>query len=226
MRLDIGEFCSKSQKSRFLTQNVRFPAWVGDISRRGIERSDHERLSRVSPRSFGQIVNFLEKSKISKMCDFKNAQKLALGTLWEPSPEPTMVTLPKYFRFAMFHEDICLKNFCLPKYAILVKIERLEYQNIAFFCDFWDIWLVPNRHQGGSTGRQMHIRARIRTKWLILRISCPRVIFRRNALVGFIFGFKVPQKIMDFKNKNFHCNSFNKSLRNCNNYLNLASIPC
>ena len=65
MRLHICEFCSKIEKSRFLTQNLRFPAWVGAISRRGIERSNRERFSRVSPRSFGPIVNFLEKSKIS-----------------------------------------------------------------------------------------------------------------------------------------------------------------
>ena len=82
MRLHICEFLEICEKSRFLAQNVRFPAWVGDISRRGIERSNHERLSRVSPRSFGQIVNFLEKSKISKILDFEKSRNLAVFSLW------------------------------------------------------------------------------------------------------------------------------------------------
>ena len=82
MRLNICEFLRKSKKSQFLTQNVRFPAWVGDISRRGIERSNHETLSRVPPRSFGPMVNFLEKSKNWKILDFQKCWKISFYAVW------------------------------------------------------------------------------------------------------------------------------------------------
>ena len=136
MRLHMSEFSSKSPKSPFLTQNVRFPAWDGGISTRGIERSNLERLSRVPPRSFGPIVNFLMNPKISKITLLEKCSKIALGGVWEPSPESTWVLWSKYLSCAFFRKWICLKNFCLPKYAIAAKIEGLKYQNIAIFNEF------------------------------------------------------------------------------------------
>ena len=59
----FGNFAQKSEKSQILTQNVEFPALYYDESRRGIERTMSERVCHASPTTFGQMVNFLEKSK-------------------------------------------------------------------------------------------------------------------------------------------------------------------
>ena len=134
-------------KSRFLAQNVRFPAWVGAISRRGIERSNRERLSRVRPRSFGPMVNFLVKSKISKILGLEICSKIGCDCTSERFPKPTCVLWPRYWRWAKFCDTSCLKKFCLPKYAIAAKIKHAGFRDLGKIPDFLVFSRIPRGTQ-------------------------------------------------------------------------------
>ena len=113
---------------------------------------------------------------------------------------------------------------------LFAKICNSGWNRALWIWSFWknslNLWFEQdtNRHNAGSTGRQIHFRAQIRIEWLILRILCPKVIFRRNALVGFIFGFEVPLKINIFSGEHFLCILLNKSLRIWRNYFKSADI--
>ena len=82
------------------------------------------------------MVNFLKKSKISKISTFQKCSKIAFEGVWGPSPDPTWVLWSKYLGFAIFYDIICLKIFFLSKYVILAEIEHPGFGDFANFGDF------------------------------------------------------------------------------------------
>ena len=133
---------------------MRFPAWVGAISRLGIARSNRERLSRVSPRSFGPIVSFLEKSKLSKILDLEKSLNLRYGCSFDQFPKPTCVLWPRFWRCAKFCDTSCLKNFCLLEYAILAKIKPAGFGDFDIFWNFLDFaWYTTGTRLAPSVAK-------------------------------------------------------------------------
>ena len=135
----LGNLAQNAQKSWFLTQNVEFPALYYDISRRGIERTTLERVSHASPTSFGQMVNFLEKSKNRENRHFQKWPKITVASGLGSSQRPICVQKFKFSGNTNFYEGSCLKTFCLPKYAFWTEIEHPGFGvfgKITKFLDF------------------------------------------------------------------------------------------
>ena len=84
--------------------------------------------------------------------------------------------------------EICeFGRYVMSQNFLFAKIHDSVENRAIWISGFWEIAKNPgfepetNRHMCGSTGRQIAFWARIRIKWLILRILCPGNFFVKNA---------------------------------------------
>ena len=160
---------------------MEFPVHYSDISRWGIQRSNHETLSRVPPRSFGPMVNFLEKSKNHDFEPFQKPAKIRVSRVQRPSPDPVCPIWPKYLL------DSKVPRGLMSQKILFVKIYDSGETGGSWiwrFGKFWRIWrfsTIINGARGGSTGRQIQFWARIRKEKVILCNLSPGYFFVKNA---------------------------------------------
>ena len=127
----------------FFSQNLEFPVPHSDISRRGMQRSNHETLSRVPPKSFGPMVNFLENFKNHDFDQFHKQANLRGVPQIQHFFSPIWFISTKYCSLAKLCIGICPKTFYQSKNAFAAKIKDFEILDFGKITNFLDISIYP-----------------------------------------------------------------------------------